>query len=101
MSVLKYLAIPSINGRNTQANKLKIIAFTKFYVKYLRDINTTIVNVKNDKKVDNATVSAMLLYTLLVEYIFAIKYVSTADGIDAWINITPASTPERLKKWTK
>ena len=28
MSALKYLAIPSINGRNTQANKFKIIAFT-------------------------------------------------------------------------
>ena len=30
MSALKYLAIPSINGRNTQANKFNIIAFTKF-----------------------------------------------------------------------
>jgi hypothetical protein len=30
MSALKYLAIPSMNGRNTQANKFNIIAFTKF-----------------------------------------------------------------------
>ena len=28
MSALNYLAIPSMKGRNTQANKFKIIAFT-------------------------------------------------------------------------
>ena len=30
ISALKYLAIPSMKGRNTQANKFNIIAFTKF-----------------------------------------------------------------------
>ena len=51
--------------------------------------------------VDKATVLAILLDIFLGEYISLIRKVSTADGIEAWINITPASTPERLKKLTK
>ena len=42
----------------------------------------------------------MLSDIFLGEYILATKKVKTADGIDAWINITPASTPERLKNLT-
>ena len=56
---------------------------------------------KNEKNVDKATVPAMLLYTDLGEYILLTKYVNIADGIEACINITPASTPLRLKNWTK
>ena len=34
------------------------------------------------------------------EYILPTKKVRTADGMDACINMTPASTPERLKNLT-
>ena len=43
----------------------------------------------------------MLLVILFGEYIFAIKYVKTADGMEVCINITPASIPDKLKKLTK
>ena len=42
----------------------------------------------------------MLSDIFLGEYIFPTKKVKTADGMDAWINITPASTPERSKNLT-
>ena len=64
-------------------------------------MNTTTIKVKNDKNVDKATVLAILEDIFLGEYISLTKKVSTADGIEAWINITPASTPERLKNLTK
>ena len=63
-------------------------------------MNTTTINVKNDKKVDKATVLAILSDIFLGEYIFPTKYVKTAEGIEACINITPASIPERLKNLT-
>ena len=56
---------------------------------------------KKDKNVDKATVLAMLSDIFLGEYILPTKKVSTADGMDAWINMTPASTPVRLKNLTK
>ena len=46
-------------------------------------MNTTTTKVKNDKKVDKATVLAMLSDIFLGEYILATKKVKTADGIDA------------------
>ena len=64
-------------------------------------MNTTTIKVKNDKKVDKATVLAILFEIFLGEQISLTKNVSTADGIEACINITPASTPERLKNFTK
>ena len=64
-------------------------------------MNTTTINVKNDKNVDKATVLAILVDIFLGEYISLTKKVSTADCIEAWMNITPASTPERLKNLTK
>ena len=51
----------------------------------------------NDKKVERTTVLATLSTIFLGEYISDIKKVSTAAGIDAWINITPASMPVKLK----
>ena len=53
--------------------------------------------VKKDKKVERTTVLATLFTTFLEEYISAIRYVNTAEGIEVWISITPASTPVRLK----
>ena len=64
-------------------------------------MNTTTIKVKNEKKVDKATVLAMLSDIFLGEYILATRYVSMADGIEACINITPASMPVRLKNLTK
>ena len=54
-----------------------------------------------DKNVERTTVLAMLSVIVFGEYIFPIKYVKTADGIEVWINITPASTPDRLNNLTK
>ena len=59
------------------------------------------IKVKKDRKVDKATVLAILLDIFLGEYISATKKVNIALGIEAWINMTPASTPERLKNLTK
>ena len=63
-------------------------------------MNTTIIKVKNDRKVDKATVLAILSDIFLGEQIFPTKKVKTADGIEACINITPASTPDKSKNLT-
>ena len=63
-------------------------------------MNTTIKKVKNDKNDDRATELAMLSVIFFGEQILAIKKVSTAEGMEACINITPASTPVRLKNLT-
>ena len=52
--------------------------------------------VKKDINVESATVLAILSTIFLGEYISAIKYVKTADGMEVWINIIPASIPDRL-----
>ena len=64
-------------------------------------MNTTTTKVKSDKNVDKATVLAMLSDIFFGEYIFATRKVKTADGMEVCINITPASTPDRLKNLTK
>ena len=46
-------------------------------------IQTTIGKVKKDKKVDKATVLAILFDIFFGEYISLIKKVRTADGIEA------------------
>ena len=52
--------------------------------------------VKKDSNVESATVLAILSTIFLEEYISAIKYVKTADGMEVWINIIPASIPDKL-----
>ena len=56
--------------------------------------------VRKDKKVESTTVLAMLSDIFFGEYIFPIRQVNTADGIEACINMTPASTPDKLKVLT-
>ena len=49
-----------------------------------------------DKNVESTTVLAIIVTIFLGEYISAIKYVKTADGMEVWINIIPASIPDKL-----
>ena len=53
-----------------------------------------------DMNVESTTVLAIIVAIFFDEYISAIKYVKTADGMEVWINITPASTPAKLKALT-
>ena len=52
--------------------------------------------VTKDRNVESTTTLAILSTIFFGEYISAIKYVKTADGIEVWMNITPASTPVKL-----
>ena len=52
------------------------------YPKYLSEKSTTIGTVIKDKNVESTTVLAMLSVILFGEYIFAIKQVKTADGME-------------------